>query len=158
MTHASEAGMVGLAPKWVRLDPKLDKSGTFSDQISVYLAHWVKCNEIWSENVWPTLEPNLPSMDLIHINNWPGIWSSNKFCTQGKDCSLLLYCFLLFCGLLHINLASRSVFHYRIWQGKYDYYNTEFDMKKRIRERGFYGGLMNNNLKESRWHNQNVIK
>ena len=32
------AGMVGLAPKWVRLDPKLDKSGTFSDQISVHLA------------------------------------------------------------------------------------------------------------------------
>ena len=32
-----EAGMVGLAPKWVRLDPKLDKSGTFSDQISVHL-------------------------------------------------------------------------------------------------------------------------
>ena len=28
-----EPGMVGLAPKWVRLDPKLDKSGTFSDQI-----------------------------------------------------------------------------------------------------------------------------
>ena len=26
-------GMVGLAPKSVRLDPKLDKSGTFSDQI-----------------------------------------------------------------------------------------------------------------------------
>ena len=31
-------GMVGLAPNWVRLDPKLDKSGTFSDQISVHLA------------------------------------------------------------------------------------------------------------------------
>ena len=31
-------GMVGLAPKWVRLDSKLDKSGTFSDQISVHLA------------------------------------------------------------------------------------------------------------------------
>ena len=30
-------GMVSLAPKWVRLDPKLDKSGTFSDQISVHL-------------------------------------------------------------------------------------------------------------------------
>ena len=33
-----QAGMVGLAPKWVRLDPKVDKSGTFSDQISVHLA------------------------------------------------------------------------------------------------------------------------
>ena len=31
--------MVGLAPKWVRLEPKWDKSGTFSDQISVHLAH-----------------------------------------------------------------------------------------------------------------------
>ena len=30
--------MVGLAPKWVRLHPKLDKYGTFSDQISVHLA------------------------------------------------------------------------------------------------------------------------
>ena len=30
--------MVGLAPKLVRLDPKLDKSGTFSNQISVHLA------------------------------------------------------------------------------------------------------------------------
>ena len=33
--------MVGLAPKWIRLDLKLDKSGTFSDQISVHLAHRV---------------------------------------------------------------------------------------------------------------------
>ena len=40
------AGMVGLAPKWVRLDPKLDKSGTFSDQISGHLAHRAKCTEI----------------------------------------------------------------------------------------------------------------
>ena len=34
----SEPAMVGLAPKWIRLDPKLDKSGAFSDQISVHLA------------------------------------------------------------------------------------------------------------------------
>ena len=26
-------GMVGLAPKWVRLEPKLDKSGAFSYQM-----------------------------------------------------------------------------------------------------------------------------
>ena len=31
-------GKVGLTPKWVRLNPKLDKSGAFSDQISVNLA------------------------------------------------------------------------------------------------------------------------
>ena len=63
--------MVGLAPKWVKLDPKLDKSGTFSDQISVHLARWAKCTEILSEKVpdlshlrsiWLTLEPNLPSL------------------------------------------------------------------------------------------------
>ena len=40
------ARMVGLAPKWVRLDPKWDKPGAFSDQISVHLA--------------PPREPNLP--------------------------------------------------------------------------------------------------
>ena len=40
------AGMVGLAPKWARLDPKLDKSGTFSDQISVQLARAPNCTEI----------------------------------------------------------------------------------------------------------------
>ena len=39
-------GMIGLAPKWVRLDPKLDKSGAFSDQISVHLAPRAKCTEI----------------------------------------------------------------------------------------------------------------
>ena len=33
------AGMVGLAPNWVRLDPKLDKSGAFLDQISVHLSN-----------------------------------------------------------------------------------------------------------------------
>ena len=31
------SGIVGLATKWVRLDPKLDKSGAFSDQIPVHL-------------------------------------------------------------------------------------------------------------------------
>ena len=39
----SKPGMVGLTPKWFRLDPKLDKSETFSDQNSVHLA---KCTEI----------------------------------------------------------------------------------------------------------------
>ena len=40
------AGMVGLAPKCVRLDPKFEKSETFSDQILVHLAHRAKCTEI----------------------------------------------------------------------------------------------------------------
>ena len=50
-------GMVGLAPKWVRLDPKFDKSGTFSDQISVHLAR----------------EPNVLKSDLKKSRIFP-IW------------------------------------------------------------------------------------
>ena len=38
--------MVGLPPNWVRFDPEFDKSGNFSDQISVHLAHRAKCTEI----------------------------------------------------------------------------------------------------------------
>ena len=54
-----------------QIGPKWDKSGSFSDQISVYLARRAKCTEIWSEKapdfshlgpIWPTLEPNLPSL------------------------------------------------------------------------------------------------
>ena len=67
----SSPGMVGLAPKRVRLDPKVANSGSFSDQISVHLAPCAKCTEIWSEKapdlshlglIWPTLEPNLPPL------------------------------------------------------------------------------------------------
>ena len=39
-------GMLGLASKWVRSDPKWDKSVAFSDQISVHLARGAKCTEI----------------------------------------------------------------------------------------------------------------
>ena len=46
LMHSYNSGMVGLAPKWVRLNPKLDKSGTLSDNISVHLYHRVKCTEI----------------------------------------------------------------------------------------------------------------
>ena len=69
----SKVGQIGT--KW-------DKSGAFSDQISVHLARGAKCTEIWSEKapdyteiwsekapdlshlapIWPTLEPNLPSL------------------------------------------------------------------------------------------------
>ena len=64
------SGMVVLAPKWVRLDPKLDKSGTFSDQISVHLARWAKCSEIWSEKF-----PNLSNLgaNLTHFGAKPTI-------------------------------------------------------------------------------------
>ena len=62
--------MVGLVPKWVKLDPKLDKSGTFLDQISVHLALWAKCTEIWSEKV-PDLS-NLGS-NLTHFKTKPTI-------------------------------------------------------------------------------------
>ena len=60
-------GMVGLAPKWVRLAPNY---GTNPGLFKIYRA---KCTEIWSEKVpdlshlapiWPSLEPNLPS--LLH--------------------------------------------------------------------------------------------
>ena len=64
------SGVVGLAPKWGRLDPKWDKSGTFSDQIPVHLAHRAKCTEIWSEKV-PDLF-NLGS-NLTHFGAKPTI-------------------------------------------------------------------------------------
>ena len=35
------AGMVGLAPKWVRLAPNGTNPGFFSDQISVHLARGI---------------------------------------------------------------------------------------------------------------------
>ena len=42
----SDSGMVGLAPKWVRLAPNAPNPGLFSDQISVHLAWGAKCTEI----------------------------------------------------------------------------------------------------------------
>ena len=54
--------MVGLAPKAVRLAPNLGCA---------------KCAEIWSEKapdlshlgpIWPTLEPNLPSLTSVHVD------------------------------------------------------------------------------------------
>ena len=39
-------GMVGLAPKWVKLDPKFDKSGNFSDQISVHMARFQRSQNL----------------------------------------------------------------------------------------------------------------
>ena len=39
---ANNTGMVGLAPKWVRLAPNWDKSGTFSEQIQYILHHRAK--------------------------------------------------------------------------------------------------------------------
>ena len=60
--------------KVCQIGPKWDKSGAFSDQISVHLATGAKCSEIWSEKapdlshlgpIWPTLEPNLPSLAQI---------------------------------------------------------------------------------------------
>ena len=57
-----------------QIGTKSEKSGSFSDQISVHLARWAarwaKCTEIWSEKVpdlshlgpiWPILGPNLTS-------------------------------------------------------------------------------------------------
>ena len=69
----SKVGQIG--PKW-------DKSGAFSDQISVHLAHRAKCTEIWSEKapdlsdrakcteMWPEKAP-----DLSHLGS---IWPTSK--------------------------------------------------------------------------------
>ena len=78
--------MVGLAPKWVRLDHKLDKCGTFSDQISVHLARWAKCTEIWSEKV-PDLS-NLGS-NLTHFGAKPTIPATRFPCPLCKPLHVL---------------------------------------------------------------------
>ena len=62
-----EAGMVGLAPKWVRLAPNWTSPGLFKIRFH--------CTEIWSEKapdlshlgpIGPTFEPNLPSTILTY--------------------------------------------------------------------------------------------
>ena len=88
-------GMVGLAPKWVRLDPKLDKSGAFSDQISVHLAPRAKCTEIGSEKA-PDLS-NLGS-NLTHFGAKPSI--------RGQMLSILCNTMLVRDGQLRVP-ASR---------------------------------------------------
>ena len=69
-----DTGTVGLAPNWVRLDPKLGKSGTISDPIAVPLARSAKCTEIWSEKV-----PDLSIMgsNLTHFGAKPTIPASH---------------------------------------------------------------------------------
>ena len=54
--------MVGLAPKLVRLDPQLDKSGTFSDQISVHLAHRANLTQFEAKPTIPDVyvHPSIP--------------------------------------------------------------------------------------------------
>ena len=87
--------MVGLAQKWVRLEPKLDKSGTFSNQISVHLARDPKLDKsarapnalksdlkkpricpIWGP-IWPTFEPNLPSLDQSQSDRYLPLTASH---------------------------------------------------------------------------------
>ena len=72
----SKVGQIG--PKW-------DKSGAFSDQISVHLAQGAKYTEIWSEEVpfgqiWPTLviEPKNPAWDCFISPPPPSVspWST----------------------------------------------------------------------------------
>ena len=57
------AGMVDLASKWVKLEPKLDKCGTISDQIEPNV---LKCDLKKSRicPIWGPLETNLPSLGL----------------------------------------------------------------------------------------------
>ena len=69
-THRS--GMVGLAPKCVRLTPNGTNSGLYQIRFQCIWRRGAKCTDIWSEKaldlshlgpIWPTLEPNLPSLN-----------------------------------------------------------------------------------------------
>ena len=75
--HSCRDGRLG--SKVGQIGPKWDKSGAFSDQISVHLAPRAKCTEIWSEKapdlshlgpIWLTLEPNLASL-VEHVARRP---------------------------------------------------------------------------------------
>ena len=81
-----ETGMVGLAPKWVRLAPNGTNPGLFQIRFQCIWRPRVKCTEIWSEKapdlshlepIWPTLEPNLPSQLVFRL--------------QSNVCSFLLF-------------------------------------------------------------------
>ena len=71
------SGVVGLAPKWVRLVLKGTNPGLFQIRF-----------QIWSENaqdlshlgpIWPTLEPNLPSLLTICRDTVFFIWRNYIF-------------------------------------------------------------------------------
>ena len=70
-----ETGMVVLAPKWVRLAQNGTNPGLFQIRFQCIWRPGAKCTEIWSEKspdlshfgpIWPTLEPNLPSLTQSH--------------------------------------------------------------------------------------------
>ena len=73
MTGWWTTGMVGLAPKRVRLAPNGTNPGLFQIRFQCIWRRGAKCTEIWSEKapdlshlgpIWPALEPNLPSLVL----------------------------------------------------------------------------------------------
>ena len=63
-------------PKVGQIGPKWDKSGAFKIRFQCIWRSRAKCTEIWSEKapdlshlgpIWPTLEPNLPSVGLCIV-------------------------------------------------------------------------------------------
>ena len=65
------SGMVGLAPKWVKLATNGTNPGLFQIWFQCIWRPCAKCTEIWSGKtpylshlrpIWPTLEPNLHSL------------------------------------------------------------------------------------------------
>ena len=66
--------MACLAPKWLRLEPKLDKSRTLSDQISVNFNSTSKpdlkksriLSHLWP--IWPTFGPNLSTLTCVQLS------------------------------------------------------------------------------------------
>ena len=105
--------MVGLAPKWVRLAPN----------------GGAKCTEIWSEKVpdlshlgqiWPTLEPNLPSLPclIIPLSQCFPFSFSHFYIRAVRPLIAFLHCLLLFIRFLWqifcLILSPRSRFPMRL--------------------------------------------
>ena len=85
----SDAGMVGLDPKWFRLAPNGTNPGLFQIRFQCILRPRAKCTEIWSENtpdlshlgpIWPTLEPKLPSLVWLEL---PAVSKTPSGCQFG---------------------------------------------------------------------------
>ena len=137
-TFIRDAGMVGLDPKWVRLDPKLDKSGTISDQISVHLARLglfqIRFQYIWLDwgPIWPTLEPNLPSLarSSILLTHWPHYLFDKSMTTLLNINSNVMYLELLF----SIEVST-TLLYWSIWYQPLDQFDLTQFFKNDWRDR-----------------------
>ena len=98
-------GMVGLAPKWVRLAPNGTNPGLFQIRFQCIWRRGAKCTEIWSEKapdlshfepIWPTLEPNLPSLQWS-VSAGMADWASNwaRLASNGTNLGLFKISLLL---------------------------------------------------------------